>query len=115
MCQQQHGVRQRREHAGFARAEFQGFAQFDFGRRRNLRTNDCYPQPCTVAPTPFNFPTNGFCLGVADAAKYATAIGNKIRIVTGQVPEPSSIALVGLALLGLALVGLGLARRRQRA
>ena len=70
----------------------------------------CHPQPCTVAPTPFNFPTNGFYIGVADANAYAAAIGNKIRLVTNQAPEPATIALVGLS-----LVGVGLARRRKQA
>lgn len=70
-----------------------------------LTTNYCYPQPCTTAPT-FNFPAQGFYIGVADAAAYAAAIGQKIAIVVG-VPEPGSFALAGLALLGL-----GLARRK---
>ncbi len=74
----------------------------------NLQTNYCYPQPCTAAPTPFNFPTQGFYIGVADANAYAAAIGNKILIVTNQTPEPGTIALVGLA-----LVGVGMARRKQ--
>ena len=76
----------------------------------DLKTNFCYPGPCTEAPDPFNFPTKGFYIGVANAAGYAAAIGNKIRIVTNQTPEPGTIALAGLA-----LVGLGLARRRKTA
>ena len=71
----------------------------------SLQTNYCYPQPCTVAPV-YNFPSFGFYIGVANAAAYAAAIGQKIQVVTG-VPEPTSVMLVGLA-----LAGLGLARRR---
>ncbi len=73
----------------------------------NLQNNYCYPQACDTT-SPYNFPTQGFYIGVADAAGYAAAIGNKIQVVTQQTPEPASMALVGLA-----LAGLGLARRRS--
>ncbi len=69
----------------------------------------CYPGPCDTT-SPYSFPTNGFYIGVGDAAEYVAAIGNKIRVVTGQIPEPGTIALVGLA-----LVGAGMARRRMPA
>lgn len=72
----------------------------------DLRTNFCYPQPCDTT-IPYNFPAQGFYIGVASAQEYASAIGNKIRTVT-RVPEPTTVALVGLA-----LAGLGLARRRK--
>ena len=73
-----------------------------------LKSSYCHPGPCDDT-APFNFPTQGFYIGVANAAQYATAIQNKVRIVTNQTPEPGTIALAGLA-----LAGLGMARRRKQ-
>ena len=75
----------------------------------DLQTNFCYPGPCTIAPV-YNFPTKGFYVGVADAAGYAAAIGEKVEIVT-TVPDLGST----LALFGVALVGLQGLRRRFHA
>jgi hypothetical protein len=62
----------------------------------------CYPQSCDTS-SPYNFAAQGFYIPVADAAEYAAAIGNKIRIVTHQTPEPATLSLFGLALGGLYL------------
>lgn len=75
----------------------------------DLRTNYCFPGPCDDT-APYNFPAQGFYIGVANANAYAAAIGNKIQVVTGQVPEPGSIALLGLALSAMVLV-----KRRKNA
>lgn len=65
----------------------------------NLKDRFCYPLACD-ATSPYNFPDVGFYIPVNGAAGYAAAIGNKIKIVTGQpVPEPQVIALFGIGLL----------------
>lgn len=72
-----------------------------------LQNSICYPGPCDTT-SPYNFPAQGFYIGVADAAGYADAIENKILTVTEQIPEPATLAVLGLGLLGL-----GVARRRR--
>jgi hypothetical protein len=79
------------------------------GNATFLQNQICHPTPCDTT-NPYDFPTHGFYIGVSNAAEYAAAIQNKVRVVTGQTPEPGTIALVGLA-----LAGLGVTRRRKEA
>jgi hypothetical protein len=73
----------------------------------DLRNNFCYPGPCDDT-APYNFPAQGFYIGVANAQGYADAIGGKIQTVVDPVPEP-----ITMTLLGLGLLGFGVARRRR--
>lgn len=75
-----------------------------------LQTQICYPGPCDTT-APYDFPRFGFYIAIDSVAEYEAAIQLKIRTVTGQVPEPMSVALFGSGLLGLAAV----ARRRTSA
>ncbi len=63
-----------------------------------LMNNFCFPQACDDT-LPFNFPAQGFYIEVNDPAGYAEAIGRKIQVVTGQVPEPTTMFLLGSGLL----------------
>lgn len=72
-----------------------------------LQNSICYPGPCDTT-VPYNFPNQGFYIGVANAQGYADAIGNKIAVVT-QTPEPATVAI-----LGAGLVALGALRRRRQ-
>lgn len=67
-----------------------------------LKNSICFPQACTVAPT-YNFASQGFYIGVTDAAGYANAIGKKIQVVV-NAPEPATLAVLGMGMLGLGLV-----------
>jgi hypothetical protein len=63
----------------------------------------CYPTPCDTT-SPYNFPTQGFYIPVADAQAYVAAIQNKIRTVVQPTPEPGTLTLLGLSMLGLGLM-----------
>jgi hypothetical protein len=71
----------------------------------DLQDNYCYPGPCDLT-VPFNFPTEGFYVGVANAQAYANVIGDKIQAVVNPqpIPEPTTVSLLSIGLGGIALL-----------
>ena len=57
---------------------------------------------------PFNFPAQGFYIGVTNANQYVGVIGNKVQTVVTEVPEPTTMWLLGS---GWSIAGRRLRRR----
>jgi hypothetical protein len=69
----------------------------------DLQNNFCSPAPCDTT-APYNFPSQGFYIGVTNVSDYGNAIALKIRTVVQPTPEPGTLALFGLSMLGLGLM-----------
>lgn len=62
-----------------------------------------------VQPSVLNVTSDGFTLRLSDNFGFDSTNGGEIRLQINTVPEPGT-----LALLGIGLFGMGLARRRQK-